>query len=73
MIHEIKKTHMDHIQELYRLIHLIAPELDIIETMVDDEKELEKVMDCYMGRNNDYFDSLNYGDVLKKRVTEREE
>lgn len=44
----------EHIGELYQLIHKIAPELEIIETMADTAEEEKEYLDKYM----------NHGDYL---------
>lgn len=51
---EIISGQQKRINWLFDIIHDLAPEYDIIETMAANEKEKQRLIRAYMNQNNNY-------------------
>ena len=51
---EIIQNQNDRIESLSATVYMIAPEIEVIETLADSEDEKWKMIDRYMNHNDDY-------------------
>jgi len=68
---DIVKRQCEHIDNLYTMVDRLAPELDIIDTVAEDETEREMLTEIYLNRIADPYELLDAYKVETAKVLEQ--